>query len=126
MRRLLLRLWRAWEWACIRSIEEWFDSFARAWQTGDGRPRREAGPYRTPAATLAPSEPAERPALASVPLLHRAAQPHASVDAIAGGLKKLGFSPREAKAAAEKACTYGGDSGEIMRRALAAARGDQS
>ena len=56
------------------------------------------------------------------PLLDRAVQPAVNVEAIVGGLKKLGYGPKTAQAAAAKAMAKGGDAGEIMRRALQCAQ----
>lgn len=56
------------------------------------------------------------------PLLDRAVQPRVNLEAVVGGLKKLGYGPRTAQAAAAKALEAGGEPGDIMRRALQCAQ----
>lgn len=70
---------------------------------------------------VAPAPRVVAPAPRPLPPL-RIAQPAVNVEAIVGGLKKLGYGPKTAQAAAAKAVAKGGDAGEIMRRALQCAQ----
>ncbi len=127
MRRLMRRLLNAFEWACIRAIEEWFDTFARAWRTGSGLPA-------APASRPALCEPRERVRAVCAPVAARAgeavgggiriAQPSMDERAIVAGLRNLGFKDRDASARAAQKALAGGpcDASEMMRRALGAVR----
>ena len=126
LRALALRALHAWEWATIRAIEEWCETFLRAWRTGDGRPPAmpEAVPARLPAPVADASPRRGEVGLRTPvredtrPLLDRAAQPRMGADQVVAGLKRLGFSAEKAKAIAPRAVAAGGEPGEIMRRAL--------
>ena len=131
LRALALRALHAWEWATIRAIEEWCETFLRAWRTGDGRPREVEAPRLPAALPVAPVAPVvdasprrgevglrTPPREDTRPLLDRAAQPRMGVEQVTAGLKRLGFGAEKAKAIAPRAVAAGGEPGEIMRRAL--------
>ena len=125
LRALSLRALHAWEWATVRAIEEWCETFLRAWRTGDGRPRPVEAP-RAPAALPTVDTSPRRGDMGTRtpvredtrPLLDRAAQPRMGVEQVVAGLKRLGFSAEKARAVAGKAVAAGGEASEIMRRAL--------
>lgn len=75
-----------------------------------------------PAVRLVPPLPPEEPRRDTRPLLDRAVQPRVNLEAIVGGLRKLGYGPKTAQSAAARALQAGGEPGDIMRRALKCAQ----
>ena len=147
LRALALRALHAWEWATIRAIDEWCETFLRAWRTGDGRsreveaprlpaalpvapvapvvdasPRRGEVGLRTPVREAPPARQSERSAERSA--MDYATQPRMDERAIIAGLKRLGYAPEDARRAAAMALQSGEtDASALMRRALASAQG---